>query len=115
VEQPNNNLGPAVSGITIVELLRQYGYSSIDIVKMDIEGAGREVFSADYYPWLVNTKILIVELHDHLKPGCSQAFNSAIAGLGFHRMQRGENTILINPTACSAFGGKSVTPDSIGN
>jgi FkbM family methyltransferase len=85
-----------VPGITIAALLREDGHSSIDILKMDIEGAEREVFSAGYRPWLKSTKVLIVELHDRIKPGCSQALNNAISGLSFRRLEQGENTILIN-------------------
>jgi FkbM family methyltransferase len=104
VDELNANGSGTVAGITMVELLRQFGHSSIDILKMDIEGAEREVFSAQYCPWLTNTKVLIVELHDRLMPGCSRALNKAISGLGFFRMEQGENTVLINhdtkPCSC---------------
>jgi FkbM family methyltransferase len=96
VEELHENGADAVPGITMVELLKRHGHSSIDILKMDIEGAEREVFSAQDRSWLSITKVLIVELHDRLRPGCSRALNNAISGLGFRRIERGENTILIN-------------------
>jgi FkbM family methyltransferase len=86
-----------VQGITVIELLRRHGYESADIVKIDIEGAESEVFDSDCRAWLATTKILIVELHDHLRAGCFQRLRDAIKGLGFRQMERGENTILVSP------------------
>ena len=86
----------AATGLTIPELLGLHQRSSIDILKIDIEGAEREVFSSDCRAWLSRTHALIVELHEHLAPGCSRALESAIEGLPFDRAQQGENSIFIN-------------------
>jgi FkbM family methyltransferase len=96
VRTPLKGEAGGVSGIAMQELLKIHGQSSIDILKMDIEGAEREVFNSDCHSWLSRTGTLVIELHDHLTPGCSQALDVALAGLPFHRSKRGENTILIN-------------------
>jgi FkbM family methyltransferase len=96
VEKLNENSPGVVQGITMDALLRQYGRSSIDLLKIDIEGAECEVFSAECRPWLSRTNVLIVEIHDHFKPGCSQALENAISGLDFERMEKGENRIFIS-------------------
>jgi FkbM family methyltransferase len=96
VADVTENASESVWGITIPELLHQQRQTSVDILKMDIEGSEREVFSAECRPWLPRTKALIVELHDELQPGCSVALNDAICGLDFQRLHQGENLILIN-------------------
>jgi len=96
VEKLNESSADVVQGITMEALLTQYGRSSIDLLKIDIEGAEREVFSAECRPWLSRTSVLIVEVHDHFKPGCSQALDSAISGLDFERIEQGENRIFIS-------------------
>ena len=95
VEKLNENHAGVVQGITMGVLLKQHHRSSIDILKMDIEGAEREIFSSEC-GWLSRTNVLIVETHDHIKPGCTRALNDAISGLDYERMERGENTIFIN-------------------
>jgi FkbM family methyltransferase len=92
----NKSGGGTADGITMAELLRHYGRSSIDILKMDIEGAEREIFSSECRSWLSRTRLLIIELHDHINPGCSQALDAAISDLRFSRTEQGENTILMN-------------------
>jgi FkbM family methyltransferase len=94
VSEPSLNDHTTVPGLTIADLLRNYGRASIDILKMDIEGAEIEVFNNEAHHWLKTTKVLIVELHDRLRPGCSAAFDNAIRGLSFRRMEQGENIIL---------------------
>lgn len=84
-----------IPGLSVTDLLERYQYSSVDILKIDIEGAEREVFGGDCRSWLTKTKVLIVELHDRFWPGCSQALDRAIAGLAFLRIEQGENTILL--------------------
>ena len=57
-----------------------------DIVKLDIEGAEKEVF--DRCDWLNRVRVVAIELHDRFKPGCSAAVNSAT--WQFSKSQRGE-------------------------
>ncbi len=84
----------AFQAITLGEILANSGYREIDILKLDIEGSEKEVFSENQEQWLGRVKVLIIELHDVKKPGCSEAFYAAVAGYGFIETKRGENIVL---------------------
>ncbi len=80
-----------VTAMTIDALMERFSLSVIDILKVDIEGAEREVFeSAD--PWMSRVNGVMIELHDHLKPGCTNAFEKATAGLPI-RSAKGETVV----------------------
>jgi FkbM family methyltransferase len=66
-----------VSAITIEQLLDDLGWESVDLVKLDIEGAEREVL-ATASRWLPRVNHLVVELHERFAPGCVAAFEAAI-------------------------------------
>ena len=84
-----------IQAITINEILKQSGREEIDILKLDIEGAERELFSKNYDSWLGKVRVLIIELHDRMKEGCSDAFYLATKKYNFNYSQKGENIILI--------------------
>ena len=65
-----------IQGITVSMLLKEYEVEKIDILKIDIEGAEKEVFE-NSEEWIDKIEVLIVELHDHLKAGCSRSFYNA--------------------------------------
>jgi FkbM family methyltransferase len=55
---------PEVDGITLAELIQRYELDSIDILKIDIEGAERSVFEPSITPCLRHVKRIAIELHD---------------------------------------------------
>ena len=83
-------------GLTVSELLKWSGMD-IDILKLDVEGAEREIFStAGSEGWLEHVRQIRVELHDRTVPGCELAMEKAIAEPE-HRFSKsisGEYTIL---------------------
>lgn len=81
--------------VTIQSILEHSGFDEIDILKIDIEGAEKEVFEAGYESWLGKVKVLIVELHDRMKKGCSKSFFKAISQYDFAFSMQGENLIFI--------------------
>jgi FkbM family methyltransferase len=83
-----------VVGLTIDELLTWAGASRIDILKIDIEGAEKQVFSGPCDRWLGRVSAIFAELHDRLEPECSETFHQATAPYGFIETQRGEDVIL---------------------
>jgi FkbM family methyltransferase len=87
---------PSVQGSTIANLLQMSGKETIDILKLDVEGAEKEIFLSSDCSWLSKTKILIVELHDRLVPGCTEALEGALQKYSFRQMAKGENRIFIN-------------------
>jgi FkbM family methyltransferase len=84
----------SVDALTIDEVLKSSDAPFIDILKLDIEGAEKEVFESSE-PWLDRVGVFIVELHDRLKPGCSEAFYSAVSKLDFREDHKGQNVILV--------------------
>lgn len=66
-----------IEGITIPELLEEKQWDRVDILKMDIEGAEKEIFSAPA-GWLSKVRLLIIELHDNYNPGATKAFFKAL-------------------------------------
>ena len=58
-----------LAGNRIAEIGRRH----VDILKIDIEGAEKEVF-ADPSLWIDKTKSIIIELHERMKPGCNRSF-----------------------------------------
>jgi FkbM family methyltransferase len=67
-----------VRAITIKSLMRDFGIDHIDLLKIDIEGAEREVFRA--CDWQDRLDSIVIELHDRFEPGCSEAVNRALKG-----------------------------------
>lgn len=88
--------GKTISAVTIWHLMQKFAMPHIDILKLDIEGSEKEVFDADVEDWLPKTKVLIIELHDKMKKGCSRAVFNAINKYDFSFDIKGENIIFTN-------------------
>jgi FkbM family methyltransferase len=85
-------------GITVPSLLDAYGIGHVDIFKIDIEGAEKDLFE-HCETWIARVDALIVELHDRMKPGCSDSFNTG--ALGFEmKWRRGENEFRARQSGC---------------
>ncbi|NIJ51563.1 FkbM family methyltransferase [Dyadobacter arcticus] len=84
--------------ITINDLVQEFNLEFIDVLKMDIETAEKQVFSENFENWLPKTKVIIIELHDWMQEGCSKPFflaiNQTFTNYSFGQM--GENTVIIN-------------------
>lgn len=85
-----------IEAITFTDLLNDFHLSTIDILKIDIEGSEKEVFSEGYEPWLSKTKCLIIEVHDGLKKGCSKSVFKATSSFNFSFYRSGENLVFVN-------------------
>lgn len=82
-----------IEALSVPDLMAHLGIDWIDVLKMDIEGSEREVFtSAD--GWIERVGMIIVETHDHYRPGCTEALDRAVAGQRFSTSQSGENIVL---------------------
>jgi FkbM family methyltransferase len=68
-----------VQAMTIDCLMAKMGVKFIDILKIDIEGAEKEVFE-NSSKWIDQVGMIMVELHDTFKPGCTAAFHRATKG-----------------------------------
>jgi FkbM family methyltransferase len=95
VEEAGINDQEIFKGITINDILKEFECNYIDILKLDIEGAEKEVFSSNYEEWLCKVHILIIELHDRFKPGCSEAFLSAIYNYNCYKIIKQHDATII--------------------
>ena len=79
-----------VEGIDITTLMAMTEYESISILKVDIEGAERELFARNFSGWLDRTDNIVVEIHDE---DSRTVFDRAIAHRGFVISTSGELTL----------------------
>jgi FkbM family methyltransferase len=83
-----------IRGVTIPTIISECGFEKIDLLKLDIEGAEREIFEAGDLDWMNRTDTIMVELHDRFRPGCEAAFLRAATRFGFEITQRPGITIV---------------------
>lgn len=93
------NSGSTVTTFTIDEIANG---RSIDILKIDIEGSEKELFSENYQSWLPMVKCLIIEIHDTTNPGASKSVLTAVSQYDFNLLVGGENLIFINNNSAKA-------------
>lgn len=91
---PSISASQALSSLTIPEILSQIPSGRINLLKLDIEGAERELFQENADVWLSKVDVIIIELHDRFKAGCSNAFYAAICKRPFHQEVMGENIFI---------------------
>ncbi len=95
MQQASPNECCAVLGLTLEEILTWCGTSNIDILKLDIEGAEKEIFAAAHSgEWINCVNEMVVELHDRIVPGCTEALEDAIRSQAFSRSTSGECLVM---------------------
>jgi FkbM family methyltransferase len=78
--------------LTVSELMSEYDLGWVDLLKVDIEGAEKEVFSSPD-EWIGSVGAIAIELHDRFKAGCSRSFYAAVTGFPVEQ-RRGENVFV---------------------
>ena len=78
--------------LTVSELMSEYDLKWVDLLKIDIEGAEKEVFDSPD-EWIGSVGAIAIELHDHLKAGCSRSFYVATTEFPVEQM-RGETVFV---------------------
>ncbi|HKO61344.1 MAG TPA: FkbM family methyltransferase [Pyrinomonadaceae bacterium] len=91
--EENNGTG-TTPAITIPQIVSLEGCETIDVLKLDIEGAEKFLFSTGVNDWLPLVRTIVIELHDRYVPGCSNAFYSSICNRPFSQEVIGENLII---------------------
>jgi FkbM family methyltransferase len=79
----------SVPAFTIDRLMKDHGFERVDILKVDIEGGEKEVFE-NSEEWIDKVGVIMAELHDAMKPGCSVSFGKATAKFDLGA-RKGEN------------------------
>lgn len=87
-----------VPSISIQEIMKMKKWEEIDIVKIDIEGAEKELLS-DNIEWIKRTKVIIIEVHDYKVEGCSNALVNALQNIDCSIGFSGENLVIYNNQA----------------
>lgn len=86
----------SIKAVTIQHIMETFGMPHIDVLKLDVEGSEKELFQENFEYWLPKTKMLIIELHDEMKKGCSRSVFSAINQYDFSFDMKGENVLFTN-------------------
>lgn len=76
-----------IKAITVSDIMAMFQQNRIDILKIDIEGAEKELFDRGYESWLPKTKLILIETHDRFKEGCSRSLFNAISNYNFSVVQ----------------------------
>ena len=83
-----------VQAYSITTLLNMFGFSEVDFLKVDIEGAELDVFSGNAADqWLPRVHSMSVEIHESKFPGCDFAVRSAAARHCFSESTFGEYAV----------------------
>lgn len=82
--------GQTVECLTIDELCSRFNIQSIGFLKLDIEGAEKNVLEHSGN-WIDRVNVVAAELHDQFVPGCKLAFEKATAG--FSRFERRDDKV----------------------
>ena len=95
IQQQNLSHGmDFIEGISINKLMANFKINQIDILKIDIEGSEKEVFSQST-EWLEKVGLIFIEFHDRKKSGCRESFSKAIKNYVGQIQNKGETTIAI--------------------
>ncbi len=91
-----SNVETNLKGYSFDSLLKQFDRSTIDLLKIDIEGGEKELFShpAMMDTVLQKTKFLAIEIHD--ETGIRDTIYEALKRNGFEWFNQGELTIATN-------------------
>ena len=87
-----------IQGLTVSAIIRECGFEKVDLLKLDIEGAEREIFDAGDLDWMNRTHAIMIELHDRFRPGCEAAFLNAARRFGFEITQQTTGNIVAQRT-----------------
>jgi FkbM family methyltransferase len=89
--------GPSVNGLTMGELMATHNIEKIDILKIDIEGAEKNLFEHNC-AWLADVQIVGIEMHDHLIAGCTAKFFASMANNfnGNYSLSQLGETLVVN-------------------
>ena len=80
----------SLKAIDIGSLLQSIDYSTISILKIDVEGAEEVIFASNYESWINNVENIVIEIHNKR---AKKNFFDAISNVGFSCSQFGELTI----------------------
>lgn len=81
-----------VRAMTLTQVLDDRSIVSADVLKIDVEGAEKEIFE-HASDWIGRVQAVVAELHDRYVPGSSRSFYRATLDFPYYS-QRGENVLV---------------------
>ncbi|UOQ98305.1 FkbM family methyltransferase [Hymenobacter sp. 5317J-9] len=89
-EEPTGNLAEYVDAVSINEIAAQHGVTSIDLLKIDIEGGERYIFNEarEGLAFLAITRVVAIEVHEEF--GVEERIRAILQEAGFSISQSGE-------------------------
>ncbi len=89
-----------VEAVTVPDILERTGTDAILYMKVDIEGAQKELFSRNT-DWVAKAHLISIELDDWLLPwaGTSRPFLACLNGYKFDYLLQGENLVCFQDTS----------------
>lgn len=94
LEAVESQKGEKVTAFSVTELIDKYQLKRIDLMKIDIEGGEKELFSGNSLDWIDAVDNFIIELHDDILPGCSSAFYKSLTGFSFKQSISHEKIVI---------------------
>ena len=82
-----------VMGYSMNDLLTQIRVSSADFVKLDIEGSEYQLFTRHPDTWLPQVNTMLIELHERIAPGCTEAVLQALPAADWDQSDKGEKLL----------------------
>jgi len=79
--------------VSLPDLLARFEVDYVDLLKIDIEGGEKRIFE-NAGAWVNKIGAIVIELHDHLVPGCSRAFYRATVDFE-KELHIGENVMVM--------------------
>lgn len=93
VAQSSGESSKVMRTVTVNDLLKKHGWNNVDIIKINIEGAEKELFESNT-EWLARTKYLIVETHDRFKDDCTKSLFKALERYSYKMRILEQNLII---------------------
>jgi FkbM family methyltransferase len=85
VRSPREGESGSIEASTIPSLIALGGGGAVDLLKLDVEGAEREIFGPSAQDWLPSVKNIVIELHG---PDCEGRFFSAMEPYEYEKSNR---------------------------
>lgn len=76
-----------VESITLARAVELSGATTIDLVKIDIEGAETELILSTEADLWKRVERVVLEYHESIRPGCREVLTKALAERGFDKIQ----------------------------
>jgi len=93
VEETNETGPHTIPAISIDGIMEKFKLDHIDILKMDIEGSEKEVFTQNADKWLPHVKVMVIEFHDATVENCAKTFYKALENYNYETKTHRESIV----------------------